>query len=181
MEEGRPGVAKANRSRKGAFSSLLDQATTDLSALDALVFAYEALPTAERLGMAQAVIQDARKPGPALASLLAVETEPGLRARLSELLRAHAGVGIAFVSGTDASGEALLRDVDSNGRTESLRISWNDHEIISLEIKSEEEPSFLGEPVNRDTAMELVVPMLWRHLRRGGGLPSGVERFARFF
>jgi hypothetical protein len=181
MEERRPSVANANRRRKGAFSSLLEQALTDLGALDALVFAYEALPTAERLGMAQAVVQDAQRPGPALAALLAVETEPGLRARVTEMLRAHTPGSVVFVSGTHASGEALLRDVGPTGLEASLRIRWDDHEITDLEIKTKEDPRFCGEAVSHDAAMDLVAPMLWRHLRRGGSLPSGVERFARLF
>lgn len=181
MGELRPGLAKSNRARKGAFSSLLDQVLTDPSALDALVFAYEMLPTAERLGMAEAVVQDAERPGPALASLLSIESEPALRTHLAGLLREHASVDLAFVSGTESHGEVLLRDVDRSGPRESLRIAWSDNEISTIEVKDDAESSFFGKPTRRATAMELLAPMLWRHLRRGGDLPAGVRRFARYF
>ena len=180
MEDLRPGIASANRARKGAFSSLLGQALADPSALDALVFAYEALPVAERLRMAQAVVQDAAIPGPALASLLAVESDPTLRDRLAELLQTHASVDIAFVAGTEDRGEAVLRDVDSEGVRESLRIAWDSGEIQQIEMETDGFPRCRGQATSRESAMERVAPMLWRYLRRGGAPPSGLERFARY-
>ena len=181
MEEVGPGISSANRARKGAFSSLIRQALADARALDALVFAYEALPVAERFQMAQAIVQDAESPGPALASLLSVEPDPALRMRLGELLQTHASIHVAFVAGTAEEGEALLRDVDRDGVRESLRIRWTGREINCLEIETDDTSSFDGRAMSRHAAMEMIAPMLWRHLRRGGGLPSGLTRFARYF
>ena len=180
MEEPGPGIASANRARKGAFSSLIGQAVADASALDALVFAYEALPVAERLRMLQAIVQDAESPGPALAALLSVEPDPALRTRLGELLRTHASIHVAFVAGSADEGEALLPDVDRDGVRESLRIRWTRCEISYLEIETDDVSSLDGRATSRHSAMELIAPMLWRHLRRGGGLPSGLTRFARY-
>ena len=176
----RPGIARADRARKGSFSSLLDQVLTDPGALDALVYAYEALPTADRLGMVRAIVQDARRPGPALASLLSVESDPTLRLRLGTLLRTHANLDMATLSGSDVRGTAVLRGVDEEGLAEALMISWNAHEIEQIDIKPSEGLSYSGEPTTREAVMERVAPMLWRHLRRGGALPPGVERFARY-
>ena len=179
MEPG-PGIASANRARKGAFSSLIGQALADASTLDALVFAYEALPVAERFRMALAIVQDAESPGPALAALLSIETDPALRTRLGELLQAHASIHVAFVAGTADEGEALLPDLDRDGVREFLRIRWTGREISYLEIESDDTSSLDGHVMSRHSAMELIAPMLWRHLRRGGGLPSGLTRFARY-
>jgi len=181
VEGGYPGIARANRARRGAFSTLIEHALGDPDALDALVFAYEALPVAERLRMARAVVQDAERPGPALATLLTVESNPSARALLAELLRQHASANVAFLSGTELCGEAWLRDVDRDGARDSLRIAWNDQEITELEVKAEDVSSFSGRATTRDAALELIAPMLWRHLRRGGELPPGLARFARYF
>jgi hypothetical protein len=181
MGGSRPGIAKANRPRKGAFSRLIGEALRHDDALDALVFAYEGLPGADRRAMVDAVLQDADRPGPALAALLFAEVEPRLRARIAEVLRTHADVDLAWVSGTEADGAALLRDVTSAHGNDALRITWTAHEIEGLAVEPSAEQSFFGRAMPRADAMAFLAPMLWRHLRRGGALPAGMQRFARLF
>jgi hypothetical protein len=177
----RPGIAKANRPRKGAFSSLIGEALRDDDALDALLFAYEGLQGADRRAMIDAVLQDADLPGPALAALLFAEQDPGLKARIAEALRSHADADVAWVSGTESAGAALLRDLDSADGEAALRITWADHEIEDLAIESSPDLRFSGRATGRKDAMALLAPMLWRYIRRGGALPDGVQRFARYF
>lgn len=160
---------------------MLAEALRDASALDAFVFAYEELPSAERRAMVEAVVQDAELPAPALAALLLAETNPSLRARIAEHLHASPELDFAWVSGTDAEGEALLRDVDPGGCQGTLRIAWADYEIRDLAIKPGHGESFSGRATRREDAMALVAPMLWRYLRRGGSVPPGVQHFARYF
>ena len=181
MGASRPGIAKANRPRKGAFSSLIGEALRDDDALDALLFAYEGLACPERRAMVDAVLQDADLPAPALAALLLAEQDPELRARIAKALRPHADAHVAWVSGTEAAGAALLRDFDSPHGEAALRITWADHEIEALAIESSTDLSFSGRATGREDAMALLAPMLWRHIRRGGALPDGVQRFARYF
>ena len=180
MQESRPGLANANRARKGAFSSLIARALESASALDALLFAYEALPTAERLRMIQAVLQDAERPAPVLATMLTVESAPVVRAHLEERLREVASAGVAFLSGDASRGQAELIDVAAAGERHFLRIAWDAHEITELDVLTAGSLP-RGRPTTREVALELVAPMLWRHLRRGRGVPPGVEHFARYF
>lgn len=181
MPESRPGLAHANRARKGEFSRLIAQALEDPSALDALLFAYEALPTAERLRMAQAVVQDAEQPIAALAAMLSVEAEPALRAHLGETLREMAIAGVAFLSGTATRGELELIDVDRQGLRRVMHIAWAAHEITDLRVHAAGDSFPRGRATPRELALEHVAPMLWRYLRSGGALPPEAERFARYF
>ena len=36
-------------------------------------------------------------------------------------------------------------------------------------------------PVAVSDAVETLAPLVWRHIRSGGALPDGVQRFAGFF
>lgn len=165
----------------GSFSSLVARALDDPGALDALIFAYESLPAAERLRLVRAVVQDAEQPIPTLAAMLSVEVEPGLRAQLGASLRDIAKGGLAFLSGTATRGVAELVDVGDDGLPRLLRIVWADHEVTELRVATANDLPPLGRATPRETATELVAPMLWRYLRRGGARPAEVERFARCF
>ena len=63
---------------------------------------------------------------------------------------------------------------------ESLRFSWNSNEIERIEIESADDLSFHGpeSPLDAKLALETLVPMVWAHIRRGGELPPGIDRFA---
>jgi hypothetical protein len=182
VEARRPGLSKANRPRRGAFASLLDQMVGNESALDALVFAYESLPTPERLAMMQAVVQDADRPAQAITALLTVEPDPGLRKRLEALLHKHAGLQqSAGIWGTPERGGANLSHWLRGSDPESLRISWARNEIVSIEIESKVESSFGIVPVDPEQVVAAVAPMIWRYVRSGRALPPGIDRFAGFF
>jgi hypothetical protein len=131
------------------------------------------------------VVQDAKKPAAALGALLAVEKDPAARERLANLLGRHGQLEqSALLAGDEASGEALLSQVFPGLEQEALRITWNDRKIEHIEIEARPElrsPPPNAEPVPVHRAINAMTPLLWAHIRAGGALPSGVERFAGFF
>lgn len=182
VEGARPGIAKANRPRGGAFASLLDQVLQDEAALDGMVFAYEELPAPERLAMALAVAQDAARPAQVLAALLSVEEEPRLRARLGALLVEHAELEQAALRwGTAQSGGAVLIQTVRGSEPEMLRVTWNHCQISEISVEPRADSSFEEASADTRDVVEAVAPMLWHHIRTGGPLPDGIERFASFF
>ena len=182
MKEARPGIAKANRPRGGAFASLLNQLVGDEAALDGLMFAYEELPPPERLAMALAIAQDATRPAQALTALLSVEEEPRLRARLGALLVEHAALEQAALRwGTPQSGGAALIQMLRGSAPEMLRVAWNDRTISEISVEPAVGSTLERAGADPSEVVEAVAPMLWRHMRAGGLLPPGIERFASFF
>lgn len=179
-----PGIASADRPRRGPFASLLDQILHDRTALDGLAFAYAELAAPERHALVRAVLQDAAEPTRALAALLAVEEEPSARQRLAGLIQRHGRVEqTAFLIGTETQGEArLLQSLPSLG-PESLRIAWKASKVESIEIESKRDLKMddAAPAVPVSEAVEALAPLLWQHIRAGGQLPKGIERFAGFF
>jgi hypothetical protein len=184
VKPARPGIANTNRRRLGSFASLIDLILDDDSALDGLTFAYAELEEPERRALAQAVLQDSGDPTEALVAFLTVEQSPALRQRLAGLIRSHGRIGqSAFLTGTEARGHARLIQSVPGLETESLQISWEDSEIQSIELESRTERK-IGAPAKEvavSEAVETLAPLVWRHIRSGGELPNGVERFAGFF
>jgi hypothetical protein len=133
-----------------------------------------------------------RRPGIAKAAPLPpelAEEQRGsavLRAVIGDLealiSRQSASGAAAFVWGTWELGGARLVPGSIETRSESLRVAWNRNEIESIEIESGGMSSFRGPEAPADSALllERLVPMLWAHIRRGGTLPPGIDRFARF-
>lgn len=80
---------------RGAFAALLDAATRDADAAEALARAYECLPTDARARLLAAVFEDAALAHLSLPEvvlpLLAVERDPGLARRLAHALHESAG------------------------------------------------------------------------------------------
>ncbi len=180
----RPGIASADRRRRGPFSSLLDQILHDQTALDGLAFAYAELAAPERDALVRAVLQDAADPTRALAALLAVEEEPRARQRLAALIQRHGRVEqTAFLAGTRVNGEARLLQSLPSLDPESLRVTWKGSKIEAIEIESPYGPTMeaTAPAVSVSVAVETLTPLLWQHIRAGGRLPEGVERFAGFF
>jgi hypothetical protein len=184
VKPARPGIARANRPRRGPFSSLLDQVLHDQTALDGLAYAYTELGPPERHALVRAVLQDATDPTRALAALLAVEEEPSAQQRLATLIQRHGRTERAvFLTGTGDRGEArLVQRLPSLGH-ELLFISWKESKVEDIHIEprhnlriDDPEPSL---PVSK--AVETLAPLLWQHIRAGGQLPKGIERFAGFF
>lgn len=184
MKPTRPGIASADRRRRGPFSSLLDQILHDRTALDGLAFAYGELTGVERHALVGAVLQDAADPTQALAALLVVEEEPRARKRLAGLIQRHGRVEqSAFLSGTEAEGEARLILSVPSLDPESLSVTWKGRKIERIEIESRRSFEIEGSPtsVRVSEVIATVAPLLWRHIRAGGELPEGAERFAGFF
>ncbi|MDH3653982.1 MAG: hypothetical protein OEN21_06925 [Myxococcales bacterium] len=184
MRPTRPGIASADRPRRGPFASLLDQILHDRTALDGLAFAYAELALPERHALVRAVLQDAADPTRALAALLAVEEEPSAQQRLARLIQRHGRVEqSAFLTGTEAQGEARLLQSLPSLDPESLCIAWKESKIKSIEIESRRDFKIddAALAVTVSEAAETLAPLLWQHIRSGGQLPEGVERFAGFF
>ena len=184
MKRSRPGIASADRPRRGPFASLLDQILRDRTALDGLAFAYAGLAASERHALVRAVLQDAADPTRALGVLLAVEEEPRARQRLAGLLGRHGRVQqSAFLTGSDAHGEARLLQSLPSLEPELMSIAWKESKIESIQINSpsdfKADDTVPTVPVSE--AVETLAPLLWRHIRAGRQLPEGVERFAAFF
>jgi hypothetical protein len=184
MKTARPGIADADRPRLGSFASLLDQILDDASALDGLAFAYTELGQPERRALIQAVVQDAADPTEALLAFIALEEDPGLRQRLAVLASRHAHVDrSAFLEGTETEGEARLMQSLHGLDSEALRITWNESKIETIEIESRSglKIETSASKITTAEAIEALAPLVWKHIRSGGDLPDGVERFAGFF
>jgi hypothetical protein len=178
----RPGIASANRPRIGQFTSLLDQILHDDCALDGLAFAYSVLPSAERRALLEAVLQDAGEPTQPLMALLAVEEDPALRQRLAGLIGQHGQIDRwAFLDGDEVEGEARLTQSLPGSPTESLCLAWKQGKIHQIEIKTRNDSKNGAREVAIPEAVSTLVLLLWRHIRSGGAVPEGAERFAVFF
>jgi len=130
------------------------------------------------------VLQDAADPTRALAALLAIEEEPSARQRLAGLIQRHGRVEqAAFLVGTAAQGEARLLQSLPSLDPESLLITWKESKIESIELESlrDLKSDDSAAAVTVSEAIETLAPLLWQHIRAGGQLPEGVERFAGFF
>jgi hypothetical protein len=176
-----PGIAKAERRRQSAFTTLLDQVLDDEAALDALVFAYEELDASERTGLLLAVVQDAKQPLEPLAAFLSVERDPRLRRRIETLIGRHTKVArAAFLWGDAECGGAALQQAVEGAQPEALILAWDQNELESLSIETRTDLSFFGagDTVPVEEVVELVLPMLWRYIRSGRELPEGIDRFA---
>ena len=179
-----PGIASTDRARFGSFASLLDQILHDATALDGLAFAYAELAAPQRQALVRAVLQDAADPTHALGALLAVEEQPRARRRLAGLISRHGRIEqSALLEGTEAEGEAHLLQSLPRLEPESLHITWNDCKInvIALEPRNVLNFDCSSKAVSIPEAVETLAPLLWQHIRAGGALPEGVERFAGFF
>jgi len=184
VKRARPGIASANRPRLGSFATLIDQILDDDSALDGLAFAYAELGEPDRRTLAHAVLQDAGDPTQALVAFLAVEESPRLQQRLVGLISRRGRIDQrAFLEGTEAHGTARLMQSLPGLEPESLRIAWKESKIHSIEIESRTDLQAdpWAETVAVAEAVETLAPLVWQHIRSGGDLPPGVERFAGFF
>jgi hypothetical protein len=184
VKRARPGIASTNRPRLGSFASLVDQILDDDSALDGLAFAYAGLEPPERQALTRAVLQDAGDPTQALLTFLTVEENPRLRQRLLGLVSRHGRVDqLAYLEGTETEGTAHLKQSIPGLQPEVLHVAWKDCEILHLHVEPRTGAhSESGEDaVPIATVVQTLAPLLWQHIRSGGVLPTGIERFAGFF
>lgn len=178
----RPGIASANRPRLGQFTSLLDQILHDDSALDGLAFAYDGLPSLDRRALVEAILQDADEPTQPLMALLAVEEDPALRRRLAQLIGQRGRIDQrAFFEGDEVQGEARLTQSLPGSAPESLCIAWKRCKIQRIAVEAGSGSKKAPPPVVISDAIGTLVTLLWRHIRSGGEIPEGVDRFAGFF
>ncbi|MBW2509834.1 MAG: hypothetical protein JRE81_14480, partial [Deltaproteobacteria bacterium] len=101
---------------------------------------------------------------------------------LGALIARHASSGAStFVWGTWERGGARLVPAPIAAEDESLMVSWKCNEIERIEIESRASSTFRGpeSPVDAAALRDRLIPMLWAHIRGGGALPPGVDRFAR--
>ena len=101
---------------------------------------------------------------------------------LEALIAQHAPSGTStFAWGTWERGGARLVPAPIAMEGESLLVSWKSNEIESIEIESKSASTFRGPetPVDAVALRDRLIPMLWAHIRRGGALPPGIDRFAR--
>ena len=179
-----PGIVSTNRSRAGSFASLLDQVLRDPDALDGLVFAYSELPLDERWALIHAVVQDSANPTRALMALLAVEEDYALCRRLAALVGEHGRLEqTAYLRTGEGRGEASLVQWVAGTSAEALKVSWKDNRIEHIEIEARPDLDALASEwtVPVAEAVDTLAPLVWRHVRAGGRLPDGAERFAAFF
>ncbi|UCH30138.1 MAG: hypothetical protein JSV06_03685 [Myxococcales bacterium] len=117
------------------------------------------------------------RPGDALSRNLVLNVLEDLDALISEETESGA---TAFAWGDEAQGGAGLIQSRAGRDHEGLRISWNDGQIESIEIESRPGMSFFasGRAANPADVVDAIVPMLWKHIRSGGELPAGIDRFA---
>ncbi len=133
----------------------------------------------------------ARGPGVAKTGIGAEQLDPdetgplvrGVLLELGALLaREEALERHALISRSGQGGEARLIHHYPGDSFEVLQIRWNDSEIESIEIESLDNLSFAppADPAATEQVIDALLPMLWRHIRRGRTLPEGIERFAGF-
>jgi hypothetical protein len=58
---------------------------------------------------------------------------------------------------------------------------WKSSKIGLIEIEPRTVSNIGGSSAPVATAVDSLLPLLWRHIRAGGELPEGSERFAGFF
>lgn len=168
----------------GPFAELLRQIRHDPTALDALAFAYGALDEPGRRALIHALLQDAEHPTQGLGAFLAVERDPELRRHLARLISEQGPLErSAVLQGDAARGEARLIQSLPGFWPEALRVRWSRSKIECIEIEVRAHLR-IEPPASAPGIAEVVdalAPMVWRHIREGGGLPQGVGRFAGFF
>jgi len=101
---------------------------------------------------------------------------------LEALIAQHAPSGTStFAWGTWEHGGARLVPAPIATEGESLLVSWKHNEIERIESESKVTSTFRGPetPVDAAALRDRLIPMLWAHIRRGGALPPGIDRFAR--
>ena len=181
-----PRIAHARR-RDDGFARLLKATESDGRSLASLGMAYAGFPCDAREALIEAVLRDTDHPADILAVFLAVEDEPRLAQRLAELLSVHprgprAESGAAFQQTSDGLEVTLIRPLHG-AFAEIMRIRWNDCGLLGIEVESIIHLKEL-EPLPRiplSNALDRVAAPLWRHLRNGGAVPEGAERFAGLF
>jgi hypothetical protein len=177
----------------------------DDEATDAFVFAYRAQPPEGRRRLADAVARDLDRaghdPGRALAALFLAEDDPAVLEHLWKRLSrpAEAPASFACAAGDDTEGGVCLGlegSVEAACRGDARHpahiVAWRGErvELAIEQVGSRAEAAdrlaaFAGKSDAREApvpwAVDEAAERVWRHLRSGGALPAGAERFAPLF
>ncbi|MEM7435703.1 MAG: hypothetical protein AAF436_11170 [Myxococcota bacterium] len=179
-----PGIARADRPRRGEFASFLERLAEDDDALDGLAFAYTALSAPDRRRLARAVAQDVPNPAQGLGLLLALEEDGAVAAELVALMRSLAADGPTTATHTvgPSGSEVCLVHPSFGLAPEVMRITQTDHDTVSVCLEPLESFTFEGRTqVPLAQAIDTAAPALWRYLRSGGTMPHGAAHFAPLF
>lgn len=184
--------------RIGPYAALLAAALRDPQVAHELALAYCELEAPLRSRLVQATVSDAEaeglSPGLVLVHLLAVEQDLALAREIAQAVersgrpRADAEVRLR---GNEHRGTALL--VQANGFTNcrALALSWTEDGISDARFETAEALDGIVERMGERFADLPVVPLpsavdvlsraVWRHLRSGRPMPSGLEHFVGLF
>lgn len=193
----------SNEFKANPFGALAAAATHDPKAAGGLALAYESMHRNARKGLIAAIVNDAREEGfeaaPALAALLSVEEDLEVAGAIVQAMD-EAGTAslsptneqVAKISGDEVEGAALLANPLYSDFVELAVVAWNDTGVTRTVL----EPMITSGDVNRharlfeseqplttvnpSVAVHRIVTALWKHRRRHGGMPSGLERLAPF-
>lgn len=195
--EPRPGLARADRAPHRRFLAIARGLGVDDDATDAFLYAYQALPAADRRRLADAVAKDLEREGHdtgrAIAALFLSERDPAVLDHLWRALRTvpAAPTTLAFEAGTEDAGGVLLA-FSENDALSALVVGWrgDDTTIVVTRVASSAEAiaklrGLAGNSTARQSdtaaAIDVAAERLWRHRLRGGALPAGIVRFAPLF
>lgn len=199
------GPAQERPGSGSPFGALIAAAGRDADAARSLALAYVEHETEMRLKLLAAIVDDARSEGvdvgAVLAPLLSVEPDATVARAIAAAMQAHGGAGLApsasaaaLVAGDGHQGGVVLARPLYAGFVEILAAAWAPeigvtHVVVEpfahasdLEARAAELPPHLelrAAPIAR--AIDLLADVLWRHRRRHGRLPDGLERFADLF
>jgi hypothetical protein len=195
---GKPGLARADRGARRRFVAIALGIGVDDEATDAFVYAYRAQGPDDRRRLADAVARDldgaGHDPGRALAALFMAEDDPGVLAHLWARIR-HVDAPPSCAAGTlgdEAEGGVYLALAEAQGLF-VLYVAWRADQTTLEAGPARTEAEARGRlatlapagakirEVPLAWAIDEAAERVWRHLRGGGALPAGAERFAPLF
>ncbi len=169
----------------------------DEGATDAFVYAYQALPAADRRRLADAVARDLERagedPGRALAALFLAESDPSVLDHLFRALREPPAAPATFAfDASDGDAGGILLAFAENDAISALFLTWKGEtttvdvaRVASSADAIERLRAMTGcaraREADADEAIDRAAERLWRHRRDGGVLPAGISRFAQLF
>ncbi len=176
-----------------SFIALLEACGRSAEAAQAVSAAYEAMTTAERRDLLDAVLEDSQRLGtraaPALALLLSIETEAELAARLHRGLAAFPPTALT-ASPPQAwlqEGAAILSLALYGPFVALWALEWDQeglqrthHDPLTTVEEALAFVSSFGDaqPVSEQRARQEMVRALWRHRTTHGCYPAGADAFA---
>ena len=185
FSDANPGLARADRSRRGGFAALVSDAAQVPAAAHALADAYRALSVLDRRRLVDAVVADCHgDPAAPLAALLAVEDDPQVAAAIHRAMERSPADALAVSAPWALGGDRRITIVQPlhGPFVETLEVRWDDDEV-AVEHDPLRRADDLGgrDAIDLGRALRTLTRVLWDHRRRGGTLPDGARRFAALF